>query len=245
VLVPIVAVAGLTAACSASPSPAPRAVEAAAPAAATTAASTITATGTGSASGTPDLLTVTIGVETNGPAAKGVLATNNAEATALIGKLEADGVAAKDIQTSQLSLNPVYANDQPPRLTGYQADDTVTVRFRQLDKAGAVLDDAVAVGGNDSRIQWATYSVEDTGPLLAAARADAVRQAVAEAKAMAAAAGVTLGPIKSVTDASAPQVVPFAGAAAASAPAAMGTSVPVQPGTEDVTADVSVTYAVS
>jgi len=243
VLAPLAVVAALTAACSASPPAAPRAVEAAAPGP-SAAPATITATGTGRASGAPDLLTVTIGVETNGPGAKGVLATNNAEAAALIGKLEADGVAAKDIQTSQLSLSPVYANDQPPRLTGYQATDTVTVRFRQLDKAGAVLDDAVEAGGNDARIQWASYSVADPGPLLAAARADAVHQAVAEVKAMAAAEGVTLGAMKSVTDASAPQVIPFAAAAGAMAGAAAA-PVPVQPGTEDVTADVSVSYAVA
>ena len=211
-------------------------------------ARTITATGDGRASGVPDLLTVSIGVQTTGPSARQVLTTNSSEAAALIAKLQADGVQAKDIQTSQLSLSPVYAEpapNQPPRLTGYTASDTVTARIRQLDRAGAILDDAAAAGGSDTQIQSVGYSVEDTGPLLASAHGDAVRRAAAEAKAMAAAAGVTLGPIRTVTDVSQPQVVPYTpsmGAASAAAPSSV--AVPVQPGTEEVTAEVTVSYDV-
>jgi uncharacterized protein len=203
---------------------------------------TITATGEGTASGAPDLLTVTLGVQTNGPTAHGVLETNNAEAAALIDKLKADGVAADDIQTTQLSLNPVY--DESDHLTGYQATDTVTVRAHQRDRAGSVIDDAVTAGGADSQVQSIEFSVADDGPLLAAAHADAVRQAVAEAKAMAAAAGVSLGALESVTDTSAPQVTPFVTAGAAARASGAPPAVPVQPGTEQVTADVTVAYAV-
>ena len=204
---------------------------------------TITATGEGMASGAPDLLTVTLGVQTNGATANGVLETNNSEAAALIDKLKADGIAAADIQTTQLILNPVY--DQSDHLTGYQATDTVTVRAHQLDRAGGVIDDAVTAGGGDSQVQSIEFSVADDGPLLAAAHADAVRQAVAEAKAMAAAAGVSLGGLESVTDTSAPQVTPFVAAGAAARASAAPAAVPVQPGTEQVTADVTVTYAVA
>ncbi len=204
---------------------------------------TITATGEGMASGRPDLLTVTLGVQTNGPTAKGVLETNNSEAGALIDKLQVDGIAPDDIQTAKLTLNPVY--DQSDHLTGYQAADTVTVRAHQLDRAGSVIDDAVTAGGADSQVQSIEFSVADDGPLLAAAHADAVRQPVAEAKAMAAAAGVSLGSLESVTDTSGPQVTPFVAAAGAMKTAAAPAAVPIQPGTEQVTADVTVTYAVA
>jgi uncharacterized protein YggE len=234
--------------CAASPRPPRTPVQAGAPSAPAASspaqpatASMITATGHGTASGAPDLLTITLGVQTNGPTAHGVLETNNAEAAALIAKLRADGIAADDIQTAQLSLNPVYDNE---RLTGFQATDTVTARARQLDRAGSLVDDAVAAGGADSQVQSLVFSVQDSGPLLAAAHADAVRQAVAEARAMAAAAGVSLGALKAVTDASPPQVVPYATAAAASPPGAKS-SVPLQPGTEQVTADVTVSYALA
>jgi uncharacterized protein YggE len=203
---------------------------------------TVTANGHGTASGTPDLLTVTLGVQTNGPTAHGILETNNAEAAAMIAKLRADGVAAADIQTVQLGLSPTYSAD---RISGYQATDTVTVRLHQLDRAGTVIDDAVAAGGGDSQVQSVSYSVADPGPLLAAAHADAVHEAVAEAKAMAAAAGVSLGALRAVSDASPPQVLPFAGAVPAMSAAAGPAAVPVQAGTEQVTADVTVSYAVA
>jgi uncharacterized protein YggE len=214
------------------------------------AARTITATGQGQASGTPDLLTVSIGVQTSGPTARAVLAANSTEAAALIAKLQADGVAAKDIQTSQLSLNPVYAPPNPnqaPRLTGYSASDIVTVNIHQLDKAGTILDDAAAAGGNDTQIQSVSYSVQNTGPLLAAARADAVHQADTAAKAMAAAAGVALGQVRYVTDVVQPQAMPYATAlgSAAGAAAPGSVPVPVQPGTQQVTAEVIVSYEVA
>ncbi len=206
---------------------------------------TITASGEGQATGTPDLLTATMGVQTNGPNARTVLTTNSNEAAALIARLEADGVAAADIKTVQLSLSPVYSNPGPgesPRVTGYSASDTVTVAIRRLDRAGTILDDAAAAGGSDTQIQSLGYSVQDQGPLLAAAHADAVRQAERAAKAMADAAGVALGALRLVTDVNQPQPVPFMPAAAAAQ--ASGAPVPLQAGTQSVNADVTVTYDV-
>jgi uncharacterized protein YggE len=209
------------------------------------AARTITATGQGRAAGTPDLLTATLGVQTSGPDARIVLTTNSSEAAALITRLQADGVAAADIRTVQLSLNPLYsdpASGGSPRVTGYTAADTVSVSIRRLDRAGAILDDAAAAGGNDTVIQSLSYSVADDGPLLAAAHADAVRHAQSAAKAMADAAGVTLGAVRVVTDSTPPQVLPTLGAEAAGAVPSTPVPVPVRAGTEQVTAEVTVTY---
>ncbi len=251
---PVLLVIGITAigatACSASAVPAtPGRAEVRAPQATLAAAvappagPTVTASGEGTAYGAPDLLTVTLGVQTNGRSAHDVLETNNTEATAMLAKLRADGVAPTDVQTVELGLNPVY--DGPGHLTGYQATDTVTVRVHQLDRAGALIDDAVAAGGGDSQVQSVSYSVQDPGPLVAAAHADAVRQAVAEAKAMAAAAGTSLGSLEAVSDTAAPQVLPYAAAAPAMGSSAGQSAVPVQAGTEQVTADVTVTYALA
>jgi uncharacterized protein YggE len=90
-------------------------------------------------------------------------------------------------------------------------------------------------------IQALAYSVADEGPLLAAAHADAVRHAQSAAKAMADAAGVALGPLQAITDATPPQVLPAYGPEAAAA-AQPSVPVPVQAGTEQVTADLTVTY---
>jgi uncharacterized protein len=207
----------------------------------------ITATGRGQSSGVPDLLTATLGVQTTGPDARSVLTTNSREAGALIGRLEADGVAAADIKTVQLSLNPEYANPAPgqgPRVSGYAAADTVSVSIRRLDRAGVILDDAAAAGGSDTVIQSLAYSVADEGPLLAAAHADAVHQAQNSAKAMADAAGVALGPLQVITDGTPAEVVsPYVPEAAGAASAA-AVPVPVQAGTEQVSAEVTVTYAI-
>jgi uncharacterized protein YggE len=206
----------------------------------------ITATGRGQASGVPDVLTATLGVQTNGADARTVLTTNSREAAALISRLQADGVAAADIKTVELSLNPVYTNPGPgesPRVSGFAANDTVSVTIRRLDRAGGILDDAAATGGSDTVIQSLRYSVADEGTLLAAAHADAVRQAQSTAKAMAGAASVALGPLQSVTDATPPEAITYAPEAAAAVPAA-SVPVPVQAGTEQVTADVTVSYAI-
>jgi uncharacterized protein len=244
------AAAAITTACSGASHP-----EAAPPRIATltaadptpTAPRVITVTGRGQASGAPKLLTATLGVQTSGPDARTVLTTNSHEAAALIARLESDGVAAADVETVGLSLNPVYANPGPgqtPRVTGYAAADTVSVRIRSLDRAGAILDDAAAAGGSDTAIQSLAYSVADEGPLLAAAHADAVRQADNTAKAMAGAAGVALGPVQAITDATSLEVVTPYAPEAASAAGPSSVAVPVQPGTEEVTADVTVTYGI-
>ena len=229
---------------AASRTSAPGAVSATLTAATVPASRTITATGQGRARGTPDLLTATLGVQTSGPDARTVLTTNSSEAAALIGRLQADGVAAADIKTVQLSLSPQYS-DPAPRVTGYAATDTVSVSIHRLDRAGTILDDAAAAGGSDTVIQSLSYSVADEGPLLAAAHADAVRQAQSAAKAMADAAGVALGAVRVVTDSTPPQVLPAFGAEAAVPAASARVPVPVQAGTEEVTAEVTVTYDIA
>jgi uncharacterized protein YggE len=215
--------------------------------------STVTATGHGQTEGTPDLLTVTLGVQSSGPRLQPTLDTNNQEAQAVIAKLESDGVLAKDLQTSQLSVNPAYSQpgpNAPPKLTGYQVTDIVTANIHQLTRAGAIIDDAVAAGGNDAQLQSVFYSVEDPAPLEASARAAAVKQAQAEAQAMAAAAGVSLGSVRAVNDLAQPQYqccsgVGGATSAASSSMGAATTLPPLQAGSAVFTADVSVVYEIS
>jgi uncharacterized protein YggE len=206
----------------------------------------ITATATGKAEGTPDLLTITIGVQTQAPRATAALADNNTKAAAVIAKLESGGVAAKDVQTSQLSVNPTYGPSGAV-ITGYQVSDLVTAKLRKLDGAGAVIDDAAAVAGDAARIQGITFSINDDSALLAQARADAVRQAAARAKAMADAAGVKLGRLRSVSDVSVQQPLAFNNVANSLAAGTSGgpSPVPVQPGTQELTVDVQVVYDIA
>lgn len=212
----------------------------------------ITATGTGQIQAVPDLLTLTLGVLTSAPRAQAALDKNNAEAGAVIAKLRADGVASRDIQTVQLSLNPVYSQPSPtasPKLVGYQASDIVSVNVRHLDQGGRIIDDAVSAAGADAQLQGLGYSVEHPGPVLAAAKAAAVRAATDSARAMASGAGLQLGPVESISDAQPvntpccyPQGLASGGAASSGGAPSLP---PLQPGADVFSADVTVTFAVA
>lgn len=208
------------------------------------AARTITAGAVGKAEGTPDLLTITIGVQTQAPKATAALAGNNAKAAAVIARLEAGGVADRDIQTAQLSVSPTYSGGPTPTITGYQVSDLVTAKLRHLGAAGAVIDDAAAVAGNDARVEGISFSIADDSSLLATARANAVEQAVGRAKTMARAAGVRLGRLRSISDVSVQRPQPFATGAAAAASSGPD-AVPIQPGTEELSVEVAVIYDIA
>lgn len=203
----------------------------------------LTVEGTGTATGTPDRLTLDLGVSVSGADAHDALAADDATTRAVLAALKAGGVADQDVQTTGLSLQPRYA--QTGTLTGYSVTDTVVAKLQDFSAAGSVIDDAVAAGGNAARIDGLSFSVADPRPLEDQARHDAVRQAASHAASMAAAAGERLGPVCSVTDhATTPSPLPVRGAfgtAAASSPAA----VPLQPGTQQATARVTLVYALA
>jgi len=244
----VVAIAGCSGSARLHSAPAapPAAETALLDAASVTPVRTVTASAVGQADGSPDLLTVSLGVQTQARSAQAALADNATKANALIAKLKADGVADKDIQTSQLQVSPQYAGGggpTPPVITGYMVTNLVTAKLRKLDRAGTLIDDAVATAGNDARVNSLGYSIDDDSALLIAARADAVRQAQARAKAMAQAAGANLGAVRAITDTTAPQVQPMY---AAGMPAAAGSgqamSTPLQPGTQRLQVQVTVVY---
>jgi uncharacterized protein YggE len=204
--------------------------------------STITTHGLGTASGTPDTLTVVIDVSTQDSAAKAALDANNAKAKSLIDLLLRNGVAAKDLQTSQLSINATY-NDKSRTITGYQVDDTVQATLHSVANAGRLLDAAAGVVGNAVRIQQVGFSVGDDNALRSQARAQAVSRAKAQAAQIAKAAGTTLGRIRSITESADPgSSLDYRYGAPA---AAAGSSVPIQAGQQEVSVAVDIVYEMS
>ncbi|MGH9128293.1 MAG: SIMPL domain-containing protein [Acidimicrobiales bacterium] len=203
---------------------------------------TVTATGSGMANAPPNLLTMQIGVQTTASSASAALARNNSEAKSLIDTLEHGGVKAADIQTSNLSINPSYSNGSTPTVTGYQVGDDVSVRVHNLSSAGSLIDSAASKVGNDVRFDGLSFSVSDPSGPSAAARANAVHVALVEAKAMAVAAGSTLGPLCSVTDTASQPPEPQVVAGQAFAKSAAATSAPLQPGQQQFSAQVTATY---
>jgi uncharacterized protein YggE len=200
----------------------------------------ITARGTGTVTGTPDTVTVVLGVQTRDDSATSALDANTAQATALIDVLKDAGVAAEDLQTSGLSIHPTY--DSPSgRITGYEVTNQVTATVRDISAAGALIDAAAAAVGDAVRVQQLSFSIDDDSALRAQARADAVRRALAQAAQMAEAAGVSLGPIRSVREVPTDPPTPYAldGAAAAERAA-----VPLEPGTQELSVVVEVVHGI-
>jgi len=197
----------------------------------------ITARGQGSITGAPDTVTVVLGVQTQGPSAKGALDANTQQATALIDMLKSRGVAEADLQTSQLSVNPSY-NPANGRISGYEVTNQVTATLHNIAAAGGIIDAAGDVAGDAVRVQQLSFSIDDDSAMRATARADAVKQAQAQARQMADAAGVRLGQIRSISEVSAPPPSPLG----RQSMDAVGSAVPLQPGTQKLTVSVDVVY---
>jgi uncharacterized protein len=225
---------------SAVPTPASAAVTTAQGCKAST--SKITVQGTGHATGTPNLLNAVFGFSTTAGSSTAALSENNEKVTQALSALESSGVASRDVQTTGLSLSPQYAypNGAPPTLTGYQVTDTVNATVRDVSKAGSAIDAVVGAAGDAAQIDGLNFSIADPSKVQDEARAQAVHLAVAHAEAMAAAAGRRLGPVCSLTDNTQPQPPPFASSGLAQAAPSSG--VPVQPGTQLETDQVTLVY---
>jgi uncharacterized protein YggE len=210
----------------------------------TVAGPTVTTTGTGTVNGTPDTLTVSIDVSTTASHVNDALQENNVTSAAVQHALEHDGVAMTDIQTGNLSVQENY--DGSNIVSGYVADDTVSATIHQMSNAGTAINDAIAAAGDSGRLNGITLSMSDTNPLMAAARQRAVAAARTQAQQLAAAAGERLGGLVSLTDQPEPQ--PYIGAvpgfaAANSTGAASGAPVPVQPGSQQLSVQVTAVWS--
>jgi len=168
---------------------------------------TIDIQGMGEVSAAPDMAYVTSGVTTQNATARDALNANTAAMAELIKVLGEAGIDAKDIQTSNFSVQPQYVYSDkrnengytsPPRIDGYQVSNAVTIRVRKLDTLGAVLDKAVTVGANT--IDGVRFAVSDTDALYEKARKDAIADAKAKAELYTEAAGVDLGRILQISE---------------------------------------------
>jgi uncharacterized protein YggE len=197
----------------------------------------VSVVGHGEVTGKPDTATVQIGVETDAATAKDALAQNTTQAQAIQARLVKLGVAEKDIQTSNFSINPTYGSDSR-QVAGYHVSNIVTVKIRDLENSGTLLDQVVQSGANS--IYGVSFSVADPQALLDKAREQAMQNAKARATQLASAGGASLGDVLVISEnaAAPPIVMPAARAEAAQAAPA----VPVQPGEQSFNVDVQVTF---
>ncbi len=196
----------------------------------------ITVQGEGTATTVPDHASFTFGVRTDASTAAQALAESSAAARRVIAAVRKAGVAEADIRTEQVSLTTRTSSDGT-RIVGYTAQNTVAVVVRDLGSAGDVVDAAVGAGATD--VFGPRLLRSDQDALYRSALKAAIANARAKAEALAQAAGVSLDRVTSVVEGGGPVPVTTERAAAPTA------GPPIEPGTEEINASVSVTFAVS
>ncbi|WP_411287198.1 SIMPL domain-containing protein [Phenylobacterium sp.] len=137
----------------------------------------------------PDMATITLGVMTEAKTAQAALQANATRMAGVMATLRRAGIAEKDIQTSGLNLNPQYQYEQnlPPRLTGYQVSNQVSVTVRDLARLGQAVDATVSAGAN--QVHGISFGLNDSTAAENAARQDAVKALQAKAELYARATG--------------------------------------------------------
>jgi uncharacterized protein YggE len=197
---------------------------------------TITVTGNGTVDATPDRASFNFGVTSQALTAAAALGRNASEARAIIDALKRAGIDSSDIQTTQVSLWPQTSSDGR-RITGYQASNSVQVTAA-LGRAGGLVDAAVRAGANN--VDGPSLDTADKAGLYGQALQKALADAKTKAQALADGVGLTLGTALKVREGgNGAQPMPlFAAARDASAP-------PIEAGTLQIQASVTVTYAAS
>ena len=201
----------------------------------------IVVTGTGVVSAAPDMAIIRLGVAREARTASVAMDATSDAAARVLESIAAAGIEARDVQTSVVNLSPVWdhASGRPPQLRGYIASNGLTVRVRDLEGLGGLLDAVVSDGANT--LNGLSFSVDETGPLEAHARTEAVLDAKAKAETLAAAGGVTLGPVLQINEAGG-GVTPapmLRGAMMEAAP------VPIAEGEVDIRISVTVVYGIA
>ncbi len=205
-------------------------------------ATVLDVTAVGRVSRTPDLATIRAGVVTQAATAAAATAENAARLAKVVAALKAAGIADRDLSTSNLSLSPQYryADKQPPVITGYQASNTVSVRFRDIARSGRVLDTLVAEGAN--QIDGPALSLDKPEAALDEARSQAITVAKARADLYARVAGLRVERIVSIDengeDAGGPPPVFYR----ARAMAADSAPTQILPGETDVSVTIAVRF---
>lgn len=196
----------------------------------------VTVVGSGRVQGVPDTLTADVGIEAVAPDVTAAMNQTNQRQQAVIGALTANGIDTGDISTTGVGLQPQYGENSA--ITGYRASNSIRVKIRKLDTASAALTAIVNAGGNNTRIDAVSYSIEDDSKLVSDARARAFDDAHDRAQQYAALSGLSLGKVISISETSGGTTPP----PPMPAPGAMAAAVPLQPGQQTVSFTVTAVW---
>lgn len=198
-------------------------------------------TGRGTVEAVPDMAVLTLGVAHEAETAAAAMERVSADLAAVMDRLKAAGIEDRDLQTSGLDLSPVWTDREAGRrqeIIGFRAANMLSVRVRGLDGLGEVLDGVIAAGANT--FQGLGFGLQEPEPVLDAARRAAVADALRKAALYAEAAGLTLGPVRSLSDEGGPVPRPMTMDAA---PRMAAEAVPVAPGEVTFSASVTMVFA--
>lgn len=198
----------------------------------------------------PDMAVVSLGVVSEAKVAGEALSANSASMTRILDALRGEGVESRDLQTSGFSVDPVYS--QPPRdydgstpftpeIVAYRVSNNISLRIRELDRVGELLDKVVTLGANT--ISGPSFTVADPTPLEDQARRTALRDALRKGALYAEVAGIALGPLFRIEEGFAtPRPLPMG---AAMRMEAADASVPIEGGELTFRASVSVSWSLA
>ncbi|SMX33626.1 SIMPL domain-containing protein [Actibacterium lipolyticum] len=203
---------------------------------------TITVVGTGEVAGEPDMATIILGVTNAGKTAAEAMDQTSASTADILEALRNAGIAPRDLQTRDLSLNPNWNNRSStpgaPTIDGFIASNTVMVRVRDLDSLGGVLDQVLNLGANTFR--GLSFGLQDPKPAQDEARRAAVGDAMAKATLYAQAAGLNLGQVISISEAGGNVPMPLMMESAR-----MSADMPVAAGEVSLSSSVTMVFAIA
>lgn len=199
---------------------------------------TVSVSATGRVTVDADIAQISAGVVTEADSAKDAMDRNSAAMIKLIDGLKTVGIAARDIQTTTLNVEPRYTqpkDGRAPTINGYRVVNQVRLTVRDVKRLGEVLDQAIGLGAN--QINHVAFDIAEPEMLKDEARKQAMGNARRRGELYAKAAGGQLGDVLRISE-SVAEAYPMPGMRAA-----MKASVPVEPGTRSLEVEVHVTYA--
>ena len=211
-----------------------------------TAPPTITVTGTGRVGVRPDLADLRLGVTSTEASVEAARAAAARALTEVLARLRGLGIAERDLQTSIVAVNPQYdysREGKAPRLAGYTITNLVSAVIRDIDRVGAAIDAALAAGATS--VDRIAFRVADPSAAEAEARTAAVADARAKADILAAAAGLSIAGVAAILEPGGAIPFPAQFPEMARMAATNDASTPVEPGTNEVTASVTIAYRLS
>ncbi len=190
----------------------------------------VTVVGNGQVKGVPDTLTADVSIEASAPDVTTATNQTNDRQKSVLNALNASGIDAKDISTTGVSLQPQYGTDGST-ISGYRASNSIQITIRKLDTASQVLANVISAGGDATRINSVSYSIEDDSKLVSDARARAFNDAKERAAQYAELSGLSLGKILLISESPGSEPPP---PPTPMPRGAMASDVPLQPGEQTV-----------